>query len=152
LRTLPKLTGKTVIAVAVIAAVAILAATVFEPYVIGRGMLGRTPLDKPGFSVQHLQLSKNDTTCYISSTVHNTGNVWIAMLTLTLNRTRVWNDAWTKTGQDDLDRQAFFNYGDLHCADIGVGQTYTALFTAHFADEVDQYATTIVRVGNHPIN
>jgi hypothetical protein len=124
---------------------------VIEPYVIGRGILGRTALDNPGFSVQNMQLSKNGTTCYISSTVHNTGNIWISMLTLSLNQTHVWNDGWTGTGQDDVNRAAFINYGDLRCADTAIGANYTALFGAHFADGVDQNATTTVQVGKYPL-
>lgn len=124
---------------------------VIEPYVIGRGILGRTPLDNPVFSVQNMQLSKNGTTCYISSTVHNNGNIWIAMLTLRLNQTHVWDDGWTSPAQDDLNRAVFINYGDLHCADIAVRQNYTAFFNAHFADGVDQNATTTVQVAKYPL-
>lgn len=98
-----------------------------------------------------MQLSKNSTACYISSTVHNTGNIWIALLTLRLNQTYVWDDGWTAPAQDDLNRQVFINYGDFHCADIIAGQTYVAMFKAHFADGVDQNATTIIQVGKSPL-
>jgi hypothetical protein len=151
LRTFPRLTRKVILAVGVIALLAVIITFAIGPYIVEHGILGRTPFDKPSFTFQTLQLSKNGTTCYISSRVHNSGNVWIERLTLKLNQTHVWDNAWIGPGVDDIDDLPFMNYGDLHCADITPGQNYTATYTSQFADGVYQNATTTVQVGKYPI-
>jgi len=61
------------------------------PFWISNGTFGRTFLDKPGFIVVAVNLSKNGTDCYIRSTVSNTGNIYINRLTLSLNSTYVFS-------------------------------------------------------------
>ncbi len=131
--------------------IVILSVFTITPYVIAKGTLGRTPFDHPDFSIRAMQLSKNGTNCQIQSVVENTGNVYIAMLTLTLNQTYVWDDAWIAPGHAASDRQLFFNYGDLHCLNVKPGQTYIAGLLARFADGDKQNLGTTVQVQPYPI-
>jgi len=138
--------------VSVVIAVVVLA-TVFVavPNWVEHSTFGRTFLDKPSFSVEGLQLSKSPTyglECYMSSAVRNTGNVDISRLTLTLNGTYVWMDAWISPNSVDLNQQTFANYGSFHCSDVQAGQTYMVGFLASFADAVNQTASTLLKVGS----
>ncbi len=152
LRSLLKFIRNHKIAVAsVLTLTLILSAFTVVPYVVARSVLGRTPFDNPGFSIRAIQVSKNGTNCQIQSVVENTGNVYIAMLTLTLNQTYVWDDAWIAPGHAASDRQLFVNYGDLHCSNLKPGQTYIAGFLARFADGDKQTLVTTVQVQPYPV-
>ena len=77
----------------------VLIALVGVPFWVSRGTFGRTFLDKPGFSIVAVNLSKEGTDCYIRSTISNTGNVYIARLTLNLNGTYLRRmDGFLRTG------------------------------------------------------
>ncbi len=147
-----KLTKPEIITVASIAiALITLAMVTIVPFVVQRGILGTTFLSNPSFSIKAVELSKNGTNCQILTVIENTGNLYIAMLTLTLNQTHVWDDAWIGPDHAASDRQLFENYGDLHCTDMRLGQTYTAIFLANFADGEKQTRVTTVQVQPYPI-
>ena len=139
-----------ILAAVVISAI-VLVALVGVPFWVSNGTFGRTFLDKPGFIVVAVNLSKNSTDCYIRSTVSNTGNIYIDRLTLSLNSTYVFSDGRVPPNGLDDNWQRFQNYGSFHCADVRVGQTYSASFLSEFADGVSQTASKMLGVGSFPI-
>src|SRR5712692_10827170 len=139
-----------ILAAVVISAI-VLVALVGVPFWVSNGTFGRTFLDKPGFIVVAVNLSKNSTDCYIRSTVSNTGNIYIDRLTLSLNSTYVFSDGRVPPNGLDDNWQRFQNYGSFHCADVRVGQTYSASFLSEFADGVGQSASKMLEVGPYPL-
>src|SRR5712692_8059427 len=136
---------------AVVASAVVVVALVGVPFWVSNSRFGRTLLDKPGFIVVAVNLSKNSTDCYIRSTVSNTGNIYIDRLTLSLNSTYVFSDGRVPPNGLDDNWQRFQNYGSFHCADVRVGQTYTASFLSQFADGLNQTASKMLGVGSFPI-
>jgi len=129
----------------------VLIALLGVPFWISNGTFGRTFLDKPGFIVVAVNLSKNGTDCYIRSTVSNTGNIYINRLTLSLNSTYVFSDGRIPPNGLDDNWQRFQNYGSFHCADVRVDQAYSATFLSEFANGVNQSASKMLGVGSFPI-
>jgi len=89
---LESLRNRVLIFAASVTVAIVLIALLGVPFWISNGTFGRTFLDKPGFIVVAVNLSKNGTDCYIRSTVSNTGNIYINRLTLSLNSTYVFSD------------------------------------------------------------
>jgi hypothetical protein len=136
---------------ALVTSTIVLIAMVAVPFWVSRGTFGKTFLDKPGFSIVAVNLSKYGTDCYIRTTVSNTGNIYIAKLTMSLNGTYVFSDGWIPPNGLSDSWQRFQNYGYFHCADTGVGQTYSASFLSEFADGVNQSASKMLEVGPYPL-
>ena len=129
----------------------VLVALVGVPFWVSRGTFGRTFLDKPGFSIVAVNLSKEGTDCYIRSTISNTGNVYIARLTLNLNGTYVTSDGWVPPNGLNDGWERFQNYGYFHCSDVRVGQTYSASYLSEFANGVNQSASKMLEVGPYAL-
>jgi len=145
------LRNRVLILAASVTAAIVLITLLGVPFWISNGTFGRTFLDKPGFIVVAVNLSKNGTDCYIRSTVSNTGNIYINRLTLSLNSTYVFSDGRIPPNGFDDNWQRFQNYGSFHCADVRVDQAYSATFLSEFANGVNQSASKMLGVGSFPI-